>query len=109
MKYAFLGIPIGVMLALLIIFIAYHIDHHLALIPATPTHWVRADDPGCCEEYDRCVRDSDGRILVEVMHATNDASAPFGVFENGAGRGDYLTREQAKRAAGDVDRSCVIK
>lgn len=77
------------------------------LLGTTPTHWVHVEDG--VEDYDRCVRDSDGRVLVEVMHATHNASGTFGVFENGAGRGDYLTREQAKRAAGDVVRSCAIK
>lgn len=49
-------------------------------------------------ESRRLVRESDGRILVEVVHGTGPG-ASWDVFKSGAGYGDFATEEQAKTFA----------
>lgn len=72
------------------------------------TFWERHDDTGCCEEYDSCVRVSDGRILAGVMHAKDGGL--FLTTRNGAILGEYTTREQAKKAVAEsVNRFCEVK
>ena len=67
-----------------------------AIAYAGPCKWISGED--FVEEYDRLVRDADGKILIMIMHAKGTTNE-WGVFQNGAGRGDYLTQEQAKTAA----------
>jgi hypothetical protein len=69
------------------------------------THWVSAED--VAEEYDRCVRDLDGRVIAESMHAKATPSGTWDIFENGAGYGEYATREQAKAAINRRNPDCA--
>lgn len=74
-------------------------------------HWKFTKANGCCEEYDRCIDDNTGRVIIEVMHGATswdgpDPSDPFGVYENGAGFGEYLTRDKAKTAATNRHPEC---
>jgi hypothetical protein len=57
--------------------------------------WVATPQYGGGETR-KLVRKSDGRILIDILHGRGPGD-PWQVFQNGAGRGDYLTEEQAKR------------
>lgn len=73
------------------------------------THWIHVVDRGCCEEYDRCVRNSDGRILIVVMHAKDSPSDPFGVYKDGASYGDFETRNAAIEKTIQLQPECAVR
>ncbi len=58
--------------------------------------WISSSDG--VEEYERLVQESDGKILIELMHA-KETQNPWGIYKNGAGYGRYATKEQARAAA----------
>ncbi len=62
--------------------------------PPPTGHWVADND--FLESYLRFVNESDGRILIELMHPRSNPGAPWGVYRNGDGYGDFSTMDQAK-------------
>lgn len=71
----------------------------------TKTKWIHTVES--IETYDRCVRDADGKVIIIVMHATSRDTDTYEVFEDGAGYGEYLTRNQAKLAAAKRHPECT--
>jgi hypothetical protein len=66
------------------------------IIAIVAAMWIASSDS--VEEYERFVEESTGKVLVMVMHAKQTTN-PWGVYKNGAGFGEYITKEQAKTAA----------
>lgn len=57
------------------------------------THWTRAVQ--YVETFDRCWDDKTGREIMEVMHATQEPTDTWNIYENGADCGDFDTEKQA--------------
>jgi hypothetical protein len=63
-------------------------------VAAEKMHWESRPPYGGSETR-LLVRDSDGRIMIELLHGQGP-NEPWGVYKDGAGYGDYLTEDQAK-------------
>lgn len=84
----------------------HHADQPPKPIPQ-PTHWVHTVD--IIETFDRCVDDKTGRVIMETMHETDNPADPFGIYENGASYGEFMTKQQAIVAVVRKHPECEVK